>query len=644
MKIKSLQGGGLLTFTPFIESPTTGTSRNYSLKESSKSDSGPKNSTGILDDEIYKELVNKGGLMNDVDYLVQKLHSLQSAVVNPFMDSSNSSSALKMISEINRLRQSNEIWKEANRSARSQNSLGEIAVGHSGEVFIKNNDNKIQAISASEYKKRRDSVRLLTNAELLHERNQNPFLVGNDNISSVVGSSVGLTKITDHIKGIISAFGTTSFSDEKTYTKAQADEIRKQLGQSVGQTPSKEQMESLQVLNSIIDSPGDYAKVKLEKSTERGQAMKAARYIWSTLGSAAQNKLRVTAIASGVDNPVELILDMISNQTDESTGTTVTPVDEKTAKGGSGSESGSESEDGKPQIKNMTQFQMFFKQSLNGVWTDFMMNDPKIGSLFRGAVGSKGPLVDKNDDPIGTIKLSEVLTNHQYNSLVDTSKIYLGDNKVSSEDLNNIIYNSAEDSGIIFVPTKSDGSPDYESLERFNEANQVFEANKSNWTESQIRNHFKRYHFDVNVQDSEQDGVSVKVLAESNNVKPFLVMSAYTNDAVENIVENKNRLSRLSSQELDQMKPYFESIWTIGSGKSSKNLTPRNPWYKFGTPYYKGALLIQVKPEASVVADAFVGQGPRHAVSSLDNVKYNIRNSNQHSSGGLNPMTSSAVI
>lgn len=112
MKIKSLQGGGLLTFTPFIESPTTrtsGTSGNYSTKEGSKSDSGPKNSTGILDDEIYKELVNKGGLMNDVGYLVQKLHSLQSAVVNPFMDSSNSSSALKMISEINRLRQSNEI-------------------------------------------------------------------------------------------------------------------------------------------------------------------------------------------------------------------------------------------------------------------------------------------------------------------------------------------------------------------------------------------------------------------------------------------------------------------------------------------------------------------------------------------------------
>ena len=56
----------------------------------------------------YKELVNKGGLMNDVDYLVQRLHSLQSATVNPFMDASNSSTALKMISEINKLRQSSE--------------------------------------------------------------------------------------------------------------------------------------------------------------------------------------------------------------------------------------------------------------------------------------------------------------------------------------------------------------------------------------------------------------------------------------------------------------------------------------------------------------------------------------------------------
>ena len=108
MKIKSLQGGGLLTFTPFIGSPTTGISGNHSPKESSKSDSSPKNSTGILDDEIYKELVNKGGLMNDVDYLVQRLHSLQSATVNPFMDASNSSTALKMISEINKLRQSSE--------------------------------------------------------------------------------------------------------------------------------------------------------------------------------------------------------------------------------------------------------------------------------------------------------------------------------------------------------------------------------------------------------------------------------------------------------------------------------------------------------------------------------------------------------
>ena len=584
MKIKSLQGGGLLTFTPFIESPTTGTSRNYSLKESSKSDSGPKNSTGILDDEIYKELVNKGGLMNDVDYLVQKLHSLQSAVVNPFMDSSNSSSALKMISEINRLRQSNEIWKEANRSARSQNSLGEIAVGHSGEVFIKNNDNKIQAISASEYKKRRDSVRLLTNAELLHERNQNPFLVGNDNISSVVGSSVGLNKITDHIKGIISAFGTTSFSDEKTYTKAQADEIRKQLGQSVGQTPSREQMESLQVLNSIIDSPGDYAKVKLEKSTERGQAMKAARYIWSTLGSAAQNKLRVTAIASGVDNPVELILDMISNQTDESTGTTVTPVDEKTAKGsGSSSSSGDDGFKDKP----LSPFEILHNGETGK--QIFNWNDPNTGLTFDLVATGVSKLMDANGKMLGMSTLQKVLDT-ETGMLVNTNKVYFGNNVINLNDLKNIIYDGRE-AARVYMPVTINGAPDYRKLEQIKELEKLVLENEE-MTPEDINELFSKNGFEYVKVDKD------KKYIQNNNFKPFLVMSGYTGHKAD-IVQNNPALHAMTSTEEDGVADSLRQTW---ANEKIKNA----PIKKFDlfTTYYAGLVAIPYKDDSSIYGSA----------------------------------------
>ena len=584
MKIKNLQGGGLLTFTPFIGSPTTGTSGNYSPKESSKSDSGPKNSTGILDDEIYKELVNKGGLMNDVDYLVQKLHSLQSAVVNPFMDSSNSSSALKMISEINRLRQSNEIWREAKRSARSQNSLGEIAVGYSGEVFIKDKDNRIQAISTSEYKKRRDSVRLLTNAELLHERNQNPFLTGNDNISSVVGSSVGLNKITDHIKGIISAFGTTSFSDEKTYTKAQADEIRKQLGQSVGQMPSREQMESLQVLNSIIDSPGDYAKVKLEKSTERGQAMKAARYIWSTLGSAAQNKLQVTAIANGVDSPVEFILDMISNQTDESTKTTVTPVDEKTAKG---SDSSSSSGDDGFKDKPLSPFEILHNGETGK--QIFNWNDPNTGLTFDLVATGVSKLMDANGKMLGMSTLQKVLDT-ETGMLVNTNKVYFGNNVINLNDLKNIIYDGRE-AARVYMPVTINGAPDYRKLEQIKELEKLVLENEE-MTPEDINELFSKNGFEYVKVDKD------KKYIQNNNFKPFLVMSGYTGHKAD-IVQNNPALHAMTSTEEDGVADSLRQTW---ANEKIKNA----PIKKFDlfTTYYAGLVAIPYKDDSSIYGSA----------------------------------------
>jgi len=189
-----------------------------------------------------------------------------------------------------------------------------------------------------------------------------------------------------------------------------------------------------------------------------------------------------------------------------------------------------------------------------------MRNDPNFRVLFKGAVGSKGPLVDKNDNPIEMSKLSDILSKNQYSSLVDTSKMYFGDKKINSQDFNNIIYNNAEDAGIIFAPSKADGSPDYESFKRFNEANQIFEANKSNWSDQQIKNHFKKYNFNVNVTSSSDGERLVKTLAESSTVKPFLVMAAYTNDAVEDIVDDNSMLTRLTSSELSTLKPLFENI------------------------------------------------------------------------------------
>lgn len=613
-----------MTFTPVLATPP-GAGQQGTAKEEGKKES-------LVDDNVFKELMDKGGLTNDVNSFVEELIQLEQSSDNPFLNNSTRVTALRMIGRVNELKQSKAQWQEALDHAKSVDSIGEVAVGSYGEVYTKDQDNNIKAISLSEFNKNRDSIKLMSVGELMYERQHNPRLVNQNSIFNIANDSIGLSKITNHIKGIISAFGVEEDSETRVYSKEQT---LKELGKFTGKTPTSEEAQAVKRLQDLINTPGEFYKVKTENSSERRQALKAVQYIWNTLGDPAQKKLTATAAINGVNDPREFILDMISVQTDEKRNLEITPT---TDRDGDGSGSGDKGQ------KSLTQFQMFFKNSLKGVWTDFMVNDPNVGSLFKGAVGSKGPLVDKNDNPIGMSKLSDVLSGHQYNSMVDTSNMYFGDKKISPEDLNNVIYNNAEDAGIIFVPVKSDGSPDYDSFERFNQANQVFEANKSVWSDEQIKNHFKRYNFQVNITTSDDGNKSIKALAESANVKPFLVMSAYTNDAVENIVDDNGRLSKMSSSEVKQLEPYFESIWTIGQGKSSQNLTPRNPFYKFGTPYYKGVILAPLKLEASVVADALAGQGPTHRVSTLDNVKHNIKNSNQQLTGGLNPITSSAVI
>jgi len=105
MRYKKLQGGGFLTFTPFISSaPVPGSTSAAATSTAA----APKSKLGIVDDEIYKELM-KGGLANDVDDVVKNLYTLQNSSANPFLDTNNVSSSIAMISQVNRLRLSNKM-------------------------------------------------------------------------------------------------------------------------------------------------------------------------------------------------------------------------------------------------------------------------------------------------------------------------------------------------------------------------------------------------------------------------------------------------------------------------------------------------------------------------------------------------------
>lgn len=97
---KMQQGGGFATFTPILESapvvPATGGSSKSTSKESDEDSSGD-----LLTKNLYSKLIGNG-LVNDVNYFVDKIAALSSGKT-PFTNQSTINSSLELIKDFNRV-------------------------------------------------------------------------------------------------------------------------------------------------------------------------------------------------------------------------------------------------------------------------------------------------------------------------------------------------------------------------------------------------------------------------------------------------------------------------------------------------------------------------------------------------------------
>ena len=596
-------GGGFAQFTPILRSPLKQgeSSGQENTRESSKS-------SGLLDEDIYKDLIKDGGLTNDVNALVDQLVKLEE---QGFNDPNNSTKALRLFAKINELKNNKDNWTSAVTTAKESGGLGEIAVNNFGEVYVKNEKGKISTLHLSQYKKEKDKYHTLSVSELLNARQNDPQLTFDTSVFSVAENSIGIEKINNHLKSIITSFGTESTSTERHYTK---DQVVSEIARIKGLAkPTSEEVKSLEILNELANSPGDYLKVVEKDSGKKRQLQRGLNYLVSTLPKEYQLKLEAVAIQNGRNSGQDYIIDMLNLLTPQEDVSQITPSKEPGGGSGSGSESNKD--------KNLTRFQLFHKDKLIGAYSNFSFNDPKLDVMFQGTVGSIAPLVDKKDNNIGMTTLSDILFNKEYSSLVDGNKVFFGDKALGDENLYNIIYDG-KNAAKIYMPVGLGGAPDFEANKKFKEVYTVYEANKNNWTVKEAEDHFKNYKYNLKIKE---DSFGEKVILDNQWVKPFLVMHAYTNSATGLTDDDDDFIKKLSSQEENNITPLLEQIWTVTSGKSSKNLTPNKSLH--WESYYKGVVTIPYRKESTVIADTMVGQGPRDRVTSLLDVQRNINQS-----------------
>lgn len=609
-KIKKFQGGGFATFTPISLSAPVQPMQPESVNSDKQSEE--RSPSSLLDKELYKELINKGGLVNDVNLFVDRLQKLESEQ-NPYLEGNTRSAAIKMISEINTLKQMKEVWNNTIQTAEKHGGLNEVAVGNFGELYAKDSSGKIKTITTQEYIKHGDKYNVLTVADLMNARQFDPSLAYNDKLFVVGENAIGMNNIVSTIKELISSLGTETSKEENYYSKKNLErEIAAKFGTRPPTPQEKKSMEEL--YSKLTSTPGEFFKVTQETKSERNKIELAFDYIWNSIGRGAQLKLKATAALQGESDPKKIIKEMLVSNTDISTSTEITPQSQEDIEG-SGSSKG---------LQSLTNYQMYHKDKLSDTSSQFIFNDPKLGVLFKGYVGASGPLLTENDEVIPMTTLDTVVTKLGYSRIVDSSKIFFGNKKVNPEERNNIIFDG-ETTQKVYMPVDSEGKPDYEEFKHFKEIYSLYEANKNIWSARDAEKYFNKEGYNIKIDDINGD----KIIRDNSQVKPFLVMYGYTNDATSLIDGNDQDIIRkLSSKEEDLIVPRLESVWTIGTGKNKINYTPEKPGWDFGEDYYKGIITIPYRKEHAAIVDAISGKGPKDKVSTIGDVQWNLREMN----------------
>ena len=319
-----------------------------------------------------------------------------------------------------------------------------------------------------------------------------------------------------------------------------------------------------------------------------------------------------------------MLLDLVIIGTNKSETMLIDPVSEGKAKTGAGAGASGESMTG---AKNMSNIQTMLK----GTFTTgkrMTYNDPEYASKFEGLVLGSVPTTAVDGSPTGPTTLTGLLKTGGHENYVDTNNLYFGNKKLQPWQWEQIVVDGRSDISHVFLPVDKQGNPDNASLEMYKSVMDEYNANKDNMSRVEIQRLFNDAGFQVKINDDK----SLDVRMVGSDVKPFLITTGYTNNAVRDLIEDNDDpegggIRRLDRGENANLKGLIKSGWTVGSGKSAVDIEPTSFWKN--ESLYKGMVYMRLRDNYTVRADSMLGDGPKNPAYSAEQVMYH----NQGTSG-----------
>lgn len=594
VNIPSLQqGGGFKIFSPYVKQSL----QDENVK-SSKEDSKVESPSSIIDEDLYKQLVTKGGLVNDVNKFVDNLMKYEKMNVLGTNAPDTKGQMLQMLKKVNELKVSKEMYTSAVKNAQSSEGWSEVAVSERGGIYVKDASGNVLETSVDDYKENSEKYSVLSVAGLMNERQYNPKLAEQNNVFNVANTSIGLNKIISNVKELILSLGSEKSEQSRTMSRSKAAEY---LMTNKTREPNQVEKEGLDILKQVAESEFSHSQVSSVFETQKNHINSALSYIWKTLGTNAQNKLIVTASMNGEKSPLKFLQDMLISETDESKSIEIKGL------GDSDTELKNKVSKDSEKLSDITPFELFHNGKLGKQIVPW--NDPSSGKTFNLTATGVSRLMTIDGKPIGGTTLQNVL-NSENGSLVDTHKVFFGDKQISLNDLNSLVY----DGGLamrVYAPVNSTGGIDYYKLEELKKIEEKITSNKD-LTPEQINEMFKESGFSYVKVDEQKQYVL------NDRFKPFLMFTAYGTDEMDS-TKNNSKIKALSGDEEDYIKGFLDKVWS--DNKVSK------PVGKLWTDYYKGMIAIPYITDSSIYAGS-ISKNIKDKTSTLTDVRLNKERNN----------------
>ena len=568
-----------------------------------------KKDSGLISEKLMLKL-QENGIPVDVDNFMNKLASVEEDIDLGF--GVNKRALYSLQADANRIIQQASYLKQAESNAEKNESLGEVAVGGRGELFILDGD-KIKSISPSEYDMSKHGA-AMTVGELIEHRKFNPTRSGDIQLTRVINDNIGMSKINEYLQKIIATVGSA------TNTQEAYIDLAGYVGKEAAKKPTAQQLESLQRVYSIISQYGPNALFKLRNTAEGKNLEEAFDYIQQVLPRNMKIQLIGRNVAAG--NPFETggkyISDLISSALYSGNKTKIEEhisYEDSLNKATNGGTKGD-------QNRNLGVLEQLVQGSLGKTdYTIISSKNPNISMTLHGNM--IGQLADYDNNIVPKTPISLAIQN-SLGPITDINHIMMGDQKISPSMLDSILYNG-ESVINVWAPVDQNGDVDLDKMSEFQDLLKAF-SQRPELTTADKNQILQEYGFDGTLDE-------VGNFTGGTNMAQFLVFTGLTSDEV---LDGSNLFAdKLSNDEkkfeLDQIDRIYGTL-NKGIKKKDAQIKFEKGWFDFTTDLFKAPVFIKLKPTAQIDVGTFSNKGPLVKTQtyaqqlSYDQARYNDRN------------------